>query len=685
MGARIEQARTLRVEFSMAMTGGGETGAMSGAVRIKGKDRFKVEYEMKDSRREREPVFVMSDGRKVIARGGWKGPSAGSIAPQTLAAEMRRSFSLSILPLAWYAEGAMTAEHSPEIRVNGIKDGGRARVGDRDSRVIEYSIRSDLMGVGAVPGMPVKVYVDPVEKRPLKRETSFFGMTMTETFGAFAFDEDLPDSDFTWQSLRRLGRVRAEQLARSAELFGTFTGRNPRQPGELVRRPGDLEPGVFWPEGGFLLDGVLPADPWGRPFEFRIEGGRLEVVGLGADGKSGGQGDDEDVAIPVPPATHSAVGAPAERLQKQFTARVQIHLLAAAIRGFRDAYDELPRKKAVLWERPEWAAVWPDGGWVPEGKLPVDPWGRPYRIISDPGYVRVQVRDPKAVAILPAQITQAEQIGLREVARPRFTEAERRDLEDLLGRLADDDLEVREKAESALKAWGGAIAPLLEERTKVEKDAEARSRLQALKAAIPARRPAWSSELGALAMGVGAGGAPGSPPVNERTAAVSLKTLASAEADFRANDRDGNQVNDFWTGDVAGLYTVKPAGSNEPIKLIDLGVAAADAAPLGDGEELSQVVEREAKGGYYFRVMTQDNSGSNPEPYQKDTGGRQSRGKVYHPSQFGFCAYPAEYGVTGTRTYIINEGNTVFWKDTQGEPILEWPSDDVLKEWRKLD
>src|SRR5579862_1744833 len=71
---------------------------------------------------------------------------------------------------------------------------------------------------------------------------------------------------------------------------------------------------------------------------------------------------------------------------------------------------------------------------------------------------------------------------------------------------------------------------------------------------------------------------------NERNASTTLKTLTSAEADFRANDRDWNQVNDFWTGDVKGLYTMTSArvrgarGDREdpPIRLIELSVAAAD-------------------------------------------------------------------------------------------------------------
>src|SRR6516162_9564110 len=70
---------------------------------------------------------------------------------------------------------------------------------------------------------------------------------------------------------------------------------------------------------------------------------------------------------------------------------------------------------------------------------------------------------------------------------------------------------------------------------------------------------------------------------NERNASTSLKTLTSAEADFRANDRDANHVNDFWTANVSGLYTMTsaaiPGGSansttDPPLKLIELSVAS---------------------------------------------------------------------------------------------------------------
>ena len=68
---------------------------------------------------------------------------------------------------------------------------------------------------------------------------------------------------------------------------------------------------------------------------------------------------------------------------------------------------------------------------------------------------------------------------------------------------------------------------------------------------------------------------------NERNASSSLKTMATAESDFRSNDRDGNKISDFWTANVAGLYTMTnasvPGSTDTAIKLIELSIAGADA------------------------------------------------------------------------------------------------------------
>jgi hypothetical protein len=156
---------------------------------------------------------------------------------------------------------------------------------------------------------------------------------------------------------------------------------------------------------------------------------------------------------------------------------------------------------------------------------------------------------------------------------------------------------------------------------------------------------------------------------NERMAPAALKTLSAANADFRSNDRDGNGINDFWTGDVAGLYSLGAPvgpGRSESIRLIPPEIARADAAHPG-------AVPHH---GYFFVAMQTDENGI---PYRQVTGPRPGIKPERNLSKFAFCAYPAEYGRTGRFTFIIDEGNRRFKIDTAGKPVLKWPTDDELK------
>jgi general secretion pathway protein G len=49
-------------------------------------------------------------------------------------------------------------------------------------------------------------------------------------------------------------------------------------------------------QGPYLAKGV-PADPWGRPYQYRYPGehGDYDVWSLGSDGTAGGQDADSDV------------------------------------------------------------------------------------------------------------------------------------------------------------------------------------------------------------------------------------------------------------------------------------------------------------------------------------------------------------------------------------------------------
>jgi hypothetical protein len=152
---------------------------------------------------------------------------------------------------------------------------------------------------------------------------------------------------------------------------------------------------------------------------------------------------------------------------------------------------------------------------------------------------------------------------------------------------------------------------------------------------------------------------------NERSAIACLRMLARAEADFRANDRDENGVNDFWTGDVAGLYRNR---------LIDRSIAEADARPI-----VALTPHPIPKDGYYFMALQFDDSVDRPEEYQQVTDPKS--GKVHNLSIFGFVAFPAEYGVTGRPTFIINEGNSTFKCSLDWKWNLHWPSEDDIKRY----
>jgi prepilin-type N-terminal cleavage/methylation domain-containing protein len=159
---------------------------------------------------------------------------------------------------------------------------------------------------------------------------------------------------------------------------------------------------------------------------------------------------------------------------------------------------------------------------------------------------------------------------------------------------------------------------------------------------------------------------------NERSASASLKTLCSAETDFKSNDRDDNRVQDYWTRDVSGLYCLTsaaaPGNADAAIKLIDLSVAGADCNPAAATEaganirHISQFTTQSPKAGYwyyhlygYWQPMTGFWVGTT---YRTNTGGA-TMGNVHHHSAFGFMAFPDQYKTSGRTIFIVNEENTI--------------------------
>ena len=157
---------------------------------------------------------------------------------------------------------------------------------------------------------------------------------------------------------------------------------------------------------------------------------------------------------------------------------------------------------------------------------------------------------------------------------------------------------------------------------------------------------------------------------NERNASASLKTVATAEADFRSNDRDGNRVNDYWTYDIAGLFSLIPAGGattdlTNAIKLIEVSICGAETmtrntniAHTSGGTEMAvnSYVIPAPKAGYWYMALLSDSSPTTAVIYVNSTDGGSTS---HNTSIFGMAAYPDSMS-SGRQVFVINEGNTMF-------------------------
>lgn len=156
---------------------------------------------------------------------------------------------------------------------------------------------------------------------------------------------------------------------------------------------------------------------------------------------------------------------------------------------------------------------------------------------------------------------------------------------------------------------------------------------------------------------------------NTRNASASLKTIVTAQLDFRSNDRDGNRVNDFWRGDIAGLYAIVPPGGSGPtdaIKLIEISIAAADDHPV---VSMESHLRRAPKAGYWYRALRfKDEKKDDPDP-----------------DRFAACAYPDSMS-SGRVMFIVSHRQTIYRKQiTKIEPPELFPDDPEKEGWSRLD
>ena len=154
-----------------------------------------------------------------------------------------------------------------------------------------------------------------------------------------------------------------------------------------------------------------------------------------------------------------------------------------------------------------------------------------------------------------------------------------------------------------------------------------------------------------------------------RAGSATLRTIASAQADFRGNDRDANGIQDFWRGDVAGLYALLPFEDVEPIGLIERSAAEADLAPWPEHALAPAPLPKSA---YVFLALL--------HPGEEVAG--------WDTNRFAVGAFPTIYKADGwpRDSYIISEANTIYRKDLgPGGRVVTYPVDPLSEGWSKLD
>ncbi len=98
------------------------------------------------------------------------------------------------------------------------------------------------------------------------------------------------------ESKAKAAKIQIESFGSALDLFYLDSGRYPSGSeglAALVQRPGNVP---TW-NGPYLKGGIVPADPWGKPYAYRAPGehGAYEIISFGSDGQEGGTGTASDI------------------------------------------------------------------------------------------------------------------------------------------------------------------------------------------------------------------------------------------------------------------------------------------------------------------------------------------------------------------------------------------------------
>ena len=101
------------------------------------------------------------------------------------------------------------------------------------------------------------------------------------------------------QAKSKLVCVQMKSLKNALDSFKVQEGRYPTTEEGLKALIKNPNPNKYknYPNGGFLGSDRLPKDPWGDNYIYVNEGGKIDIISLGADGKEGGSGENKDIRL----------------------------------------------------------------------------------------------------------------------------------------------------------------------------------------------------------------------------------------------------------------------------------------------------------------------------------------------------------------------------------------------------
>lgn len=150
---------------------------------------------------------------------------------------------------------------------------------------------------------------------------------------------------------------------------------------------------------------------------------------------------------------------------------------------------------------------------------------------------------------------------------------------------------------------------------------------------------------------------------NELATIASLRTLVETQEDYRALDRDGDEVLEYAQKFISspakhdGLYWEVTAGSTDP-------ASPALTFITQQGGYLQGREQGDPLRGYNFRIMTRQGENAPGGRYDYIVNGNMIGG-------YAFIATPDDYGVTGIMTFIVNQQGKVYEQDLGDDTAIK--------------